>query len=136
MPRFERRGYGSFRSPERHQSRWMPMLRPVSVFMLFLATAVFAVAQDVNVHIEPRKSEPANTTGKPDNPPSNSNPANATPPNATPAIGASTPPAPVQKISAETTRYQPIATTGASLRPPSLTFSNFAEERARAASKD
>src|SRR5437588_879899 len=85
MPRFERRGYGSFRSPERHKSRWMPMLRPVYVFMLFFATAVFAVAQDVNVHIEPRKSEPANTTGKPDNPPSNSNPANATPPNATPA---------------------------------------------------
>lgn len=83
MPRFERRGYGSFRSPERHRSRWMPRLRPVLVFATFLAMAVFAVAQDVNVHIEPRKTEPANAAGKPDNPPANSTPANTTPANDT-----------------------------------------------------
>ncbi len=83
MPRFERRGYGSFRSPERHRSRWTPTLRPVFVFALFLATAIFAVAQDENVHIEPRKSDPANANIKPDSPPANPNPADATPANAT-----------------------------------------------------
>jgi len=68
MSRFDRRGYGSFRSPERHRSRWTPTSRPVVVFLLFVATAIFAAAQDVNVHIEPRKSD-ANTSGKSDNPP-------------------------------------------------------------------
>lgn len=68
MARFESRGYGSSRSPERHSSRWTLPLRPAVVFLLFLAAAVVAAAQDVNVHIEPRKTEPANTTGKPDNP--------------------------------------------------------------------
>ena len=72
MPRFERRGYGSFRSPDRHRSRWMPTLRPVVVFVLFLAAAALAAAQDVNVHIEPRKPDTANTAGKPDNPPAKS----------------------------------------------------------------
>jgi Ca-activated chloride channel family protein len=43
----------------------MSVLPPV-VAVLFLAVAVFAVAQDVNVHIEPRKSDPANAAGKPD----------------------------------------------------------------------
>ncbi|HEV3315807.1 MAG TPA: VWA domain-containing protein [Candidatus Angelobacter sp.] len=65
MARFERRGYGSSRSPERHRFYRMSVLPPV-VAVLFLAVAVFAVAQDVNVHIEPRKSDPANAAGKPD----------------------------------------------------------------------
>src|SRR5438874_5039326 len=65
MARFERRGYGSFRSPERHRFYRMSVLSP-AVAVLFLAVAVFAVAQDVNVHIEPRKSDPANAAGKPD----------------------------------------------------------------------
>jgi Ca-activated chloride channel homolog len=64
MSRFERRGYGSFRSPERHKFYRTPVLRPVVAVVLFLAVAAFAVAQDVNVHIEPRKPDPANA-GKP-----------------------------------------------------------------------
>src|SRR5438045_1978881 len=72
MSRFERRGYGSFRSPERHRSRWTHTLRPAVVSMLFLATAVWAAAQDVNVHIEPRKPDAANTANKPGDPPAKS----------------------------------------------------------------
>ncbi|HXB21134.1 MAG TPA: VWA domain-containing protein [Candidatus Solibacter sp.] len=59
MSRFECRGYGSFRSPERHQCYRTHVLRPVVAAILFLAVAAFAVAQDVNVHIEPRKPDPA-----------------------------------------------------------------------------
>jgi Ca-activated chloride channel family protein len=65
MARFESRGYGSSRSPERHRFYRMSVLPPV-VAVLFLAVAVSAAAQDVNVHIEPRKSDPANAAGKPD----------------------------------------------------------------------
>src|SRR5437879_6535965 len=72
MPRFERRGYGSSRSPERHKSRWTLTLRPAVVSMLFLAAAVWATAQDVNVHIEPRKPDSANTANKPGDPPAKS----------------------------------------------------------------
>jgi Ca-activated chloride channel family protein len=53
----------------------MSVLSPVVAAVLFLAVAVFAVAQDVNVHIEPRKSDPANAAGKPDAP---TKPDNAT----------------------------------------------------------
>ena len=64
MSRFERSGYGSFRSPARHPFYLAHVLRPVVAAMLFLAVAAFAVAQDVNVHIEPRKADPADA-GKP-----------------------------------------------------------------------
>src|SRR5437016_4234089 len=72
MPRFERRGYGSSRSPEQHKSRWTLTLRPAVVSMLFLAAAVWATAQDVNVHIEPRKPDAANAANKPGDPPAKS----------------------------------------------------------------
>jgi len=65
MSRFEIRGYGSFRSPERHRFYRMRVLSPV-VAALFLAVTALAAAQDVNVHIEPRKPDAANTAGKPD----------------------------------------------------------------------
>jgi Ca-activated chloride channel family protein len=68
MARFERRGYGSSRSPERHKCCWTRVPRPVAAAVLFLAVTVFAVAQDVNVHIEPRKPDSANPAGKTDNP--------------------------------------------------------------------
>jgi Ca-activated chloride channel family protein len=66
MARFEHRGYGSFRSPGRESLYGAVVLRSVVTTVLFLAVAVFAAAQDVNVHIEPRKPDSANPANKTD----------------------------------------------------------------------
>src|SRR5205807_1697396 len=77
MSRFKRRAYGSFHSCERHQFYLTPMLtrmlRPVVAAIVFLAVAALAVAQDVNVHIEPRKPDSGEAV-KPSTGPKDTNP--------------------------------------------------------------
>jgi Ca-activated chloride channel homolog len=71
MARLERRGYGSFRSPERVSFNSVQALRSLLIAVLLLAAATFAVAQDENVHIQPReKTQPQPTElAAPDLPP-------------------------------------------------------------------
>ncbi len=58
MARFQCRGYGSFRSPERLQYSLMNALRMVSAVLL-LVLAASAYGQDVDVHIQPREKDAA-----------------------------------------------------------------------------
>src|SRR5437588_3285203 len=62
MPRFEGRGYGSFRSPARYRFFAAAGLRPMAAVVLLLALAGYASAQDENVHIQPREKPPADTS--------------------------------------------------------------------------
>src|SRR5258708_32445820 len=62
MARSERRGYRTSRSPGllRFASRRMAVMRGLFAFVVLLVLCRFGVAQDVNVHIEPRsKTDPA-----------------------------------------------------------------------------
>src|SRR5258708_31451467 len=62
MARSERRGYRTSRSPGllRFASRRMAVMRGLFAFVILLVLCRFGVAQDVNVHIEPRsKTDPA-----------------------------------------------------------------------------
>src|SRR5713226_10738049 len=64
MARSERRGYRTSRSPGllRFASRRMAVMRGLFAFVVLLVLCRFGVAQDVNVHIEPRsKTDPAKT---------------------------------------------------------------------------
>jgi Ca-activated chloride channel homolog len=58
MARFQCRGYGSFRSPERLQYSFVSALRLISAVLL-LVLAVSAYGQDVDVHIQPREKDAA-----------------------------------------------------------------------------
>jgi Ca-activated chloride channel family protein len=62
MARFERRGYGANRSPElSFQAFHTPLIRralPLTAFLIFF---LYAGAQDVNVHIEPKPPAPPKT---------------------------------------------------------------------------
>jgi len=64
MPRFEGRGYGSFRSPARYRFFAAAGLRPLAAVVLLLALAGYASAQDENVHIQPREKTPPADTSK------------------------------------------------------------------------
>ena len=70
MARSERRGYRTSRSPGLLQfaSRRMAVMRGLLTLAVLLFLSPFAVAQDVNVHIEPRtRTDPAKTDpAKPD----------------------------------------------------------------------
>src|SRR2546423_6262012 len=75
MARFERRGYGSFRPPERFYFGCAQTLRSMMAALCVLVLAASTAAQDVNVHIQPReKTDPA-TQPKDNNKPSDNAPA-------------------------------------------------------------
>jgi Ca-activated chloride channel family protein len=62
MARSERRGYGANRSPElSSQACRTPLIRYVLALACFLAFTIYAHAQDVNVHIEPKPPAPPKT---------------------------------------------------------------------------
>ena len=63
MARFERRGYGAFRSPERFRLLLLKALRGILAAVLLLMLAAYASGQDVDVHIQPRdKTQPPTST--------------------------------------------------------------------------
>ena len=75
MARFERRGYGSFRPPERFRFYCVQALRSMVAALCVFMLAASTVAQDVNVHIQPReKTDPA-TQPKDDKKPTDNSPA-------------------------------------------------------------
>src|SRR5438270_12635962 len=58
MSRFERRGYGTCRSPELSSKAYRTPLPFCALALLVcLALTVFVSAQDVNVHIQPRPAD-------------------------------------------------------------------------------
>ena len=63
MARFDRRGYGAFRSPERFRLKYVQALRLVTAVLVLMLTA-YALGQDVNVHIQPRETTPASPPAK------------------------------------------------------------------------
>ena len=75
MARFERRGYGSFRPPERFRFYCVQALRSMVAALCVFMLAASTVAQDVNVHIQPReKTDPA-AQPKDDKKPTDNSPA-------------------------------------------------------------
>src|SRR5881227_2117462 len=75
MARFECRGYGSFRPPERFYFGCAQALRSMMAALCVLVLTASTAAQDVNVHIQPReKTDPA-TQPKDNNKPSDNAPA-------------------------------------------------------------
>jgi Ca-activated chloride channel family protein len=62
MARFERRGYGANRSPElSFKAFHTPLIRRALPLAAFLVFFIYAGAQDVNVHIEPKPPVPPKT---------------------------------------------------------------------------
>ncbi|HEY1939023.1 MAG TPA: VWA domain-containing protein [Candidatus Angelobacter sp.] len=62
MARFERRGYGANRSPElSFKAFHTPLMRRALPLAAFLVFFIYAGAQDVNVHIEPKPPAPPKT---------------------------------------------------------------------------
>jgi len=56
MARFERRGYGSFRSPERIRFYCVQVLRSMVAALCVFLFVASAAAQDEDVHIQPREN--------------------------------------------------------------------------------
>lgn len=56
MARFERRGYGSFRSPERFRFYCVQVLRSMVAALCVFVFVASAAAQDEDVHIQPREN--------------------------------------------------------------------------------